>query len=141
LSTTLAPGLPIVHADAQLISRALHNLVSNALKFTEAGGTVEIITRVDDDKIEITVRDSGRGIPADEQPRLFQEYARGASSGSIEGTGLGLYIVRRSAEAHGGSVNVVSEVGEGSTFTLTLPSTPAAVTTSAGPGPLPRALA
>jgi signal transduction histidine kinase len=72
-------------------------------------------------EVAVSIADQGPGIPPEEQPRLFDRFYRASSAGSRKGTGLGLYIVRMLAEAHGGSVRVTSEVGKGSTFTFTLP--------------------
>lgn len=121
LCTTLAPQLPVIDADAQLINRALGNLLSNAIKYTERGGTVQVSTAAAEDAVLLMVSDSGCGIAAAEQGRLFQKYSRATTSRTTEGTGLGLFIVRRIAEAHGGSVSVSSDVGKGSTFTVRLP--------------------
>jgi len=110
-----------VRADRQLLSRALGNLVSNAIKYTESNGRVEITTASQPGRVTLSVRDSGCGITPATQARLFRKYSRLATSAAVEGSGLGLYIVRRIAEAHGGSVGVVSDGGEGSTFTLSLP--------------------
>ena len=110
-----------VSADRQLLSRALGNLVSNAIKYTESKGRVEITTASQPGRVTLSVRDSGCGITPATQARLFRKYSRLATSAAVEGSGLGLYIVRRIAEAHGGSVGVVSDAGKGSTFTLSLP--------------------
>jgi signal transduction histidine kinase len=121
LTTVLADQAPIVEGDVQMLSRSIGNLVSNAIKFTAREGSVQTATTVVDDKVLITVRDSGCGIAEADLPILFQPYSRGGSGLGVEGTGLGLYIVRQIAEAHGGAVRVVSVVGSGSTFTLELP--------------------
>lgn len=120
-STALAEQLPVIEADAQLLGRAIGNLISNALKFTDQGGNVRVETTGTDQAVRLVVHDTGRGIPAAQQAELFKKYSRIASGRAAEGTGLGLYIVRRIAEAHGGSVRLTSEPGKGSTFTLELP--------------------
>jgi signal transduction histidine kinase len=122
LSTVFAMGLPTVEADPQLVTRAIGNLVSNAVKYTEQGGSVELGTNMNGDSVTITVSDSGVGIPDTEISGLFEKHIRPATGRTNEGTGLGLYLVRRIAEAHGGSITVASAVGRGSTFTLTLPT-------------------
>ena len=121
LTTVLGNCAPLA-ADPQLLTRAIGNLVSNALKFTAAAGVVEVTTATRPGSVTVAVRDSGCGITPATQARLFQKYSRAATTTAVEGSGLGLYIVRRVAEAHGGSVSVVSAVGQGSTFTLSLPS-------------------
>ncbi|MGQ9675953.1 MAG: sensor histidine kinase [Chloroflexota bacterium] len=107
--------------DQDRIAQAVNNLLNNAVKYSPAG--TEIITSVRplDGDAEITVQDQGPGIPLEEQKALFQPYYRLAGAEGIKGLGLGLYIVRSIAEAHGGSVGVASEVGKGSTFTIHLP--------------------
>jgi signal transduction histidine kinase len=121
LTTVLSGDWPLLTADSQLVSRAIGNLVSNAIKYTHANGLVEITTSLRGGKVAVSVRDSGCGIAPENQGRLFQKYSRVGTSAAIEGSGLGLYIVRRIAEAHGGAVGVISDVGQGSTFTLSLP--------------------
>jgi signal transduction histidine kinase len=121
LSAREGRGTPSIEADARLLLRALGNLVSNAIKFTPAAGSVEISTSHDPRGLAIEVRDSGPGIPEAEQGRLFRKYSRVSSGVGVEGTGLGLYIVRSIAEAHGGSVEVVSCAGEGCSFVIRLP--------------------
>lgn len=112
-----------VHGDAQQIERAVTNVVSNAVKFTPAGGTVAVTTDRHGDVVRITCRDSGMGIPEAERQRLFTRFFRAsdAQAGQIQGTGLGLVIVRTIAEAHGGEVELSSVEGEGTTVTITLP--------------------
>jgi len=121
LTTVLAADGPTLSADRQLVGRAIGNLVSNAIKYTAAHGLVEITTAGQSGCVTVSVRDNGCGIAPATQARLFQKYSRVPSGTAVEGSGLGLYIVRRVAEAHGGSVAVVSAVGQGSTFTLSLP--------------------
>jgi two-component system sensor histidine kinase SenX3 len=103
------------------LSRAIGNLLSNAIKYTDADGLVEITTASRPGHVTVEVRDNGRGIAPANQVRLFQKYSRVANSAAVEGSGLGLYIVRRIAELHGGTVGVFSDLGKGSTFTLSLP--------------------
>jgi len=124
LTTALAGHCPLLTADRQLLSRAIGNLVSNAIKYTDARGRVEIATAYQPGRITVTVRDTGCGIAPATQARLFEKYSRVATSTAVEGSGLGLYIVRRIARLHGGSVGVVSDVGRGSTFALALPCEP-----------------
>jgi signal transduction histidine kinase len=117
-----ADGPPIlISADPHMLGRAIGNLVSNAIKYTPRSGRVEVTAMAAGGAVTIAVRDSGPGIAADEQDRLFQKYSRTSSAAGVEGTGLGLYIVRRFAEAHGGTVGVASQSGRGSTFTVELP--------------------
>ncbi len=111
------------------IEQLFTNLVSNAIKFTPHNGTVTVTAqRIDAEKngvIEVTVRDTGIGIPADEMEKLFQRFSRGsnAMTAMIPGTGLGLTIVKDIVDIHHGSVTVASTVGEGTVFTVRLPVT------------------
>ncbi|MGH7786499.1 MAG: ATP-binding protein [Candidatus Binatia bacterium] len=116
-----AADLPHVSADPAYIERALTNLVSNAIKFTSGGGAVVLRVACVDGWLEIAVADSGSGIAGDEQAQIFDKYKRGRAAAAIEGSGLGLFIVKSVVEGHGGSVHLESTVGEGSTFTMRLP--------------------
>ena len=110
-------------ADADLVQRALLNLIQNAIKFTAAGGSVELSTlREADQMLWLRVRDTGVGVEPAEQGRVFQRFYRADRARSIRGgTGLGLAVVRHIAEVHGGSVSLQSEVGVGSTFAFSVP--------------------
>jgi signal transduction histidine kinase len=118
------PGVGTVHGDERRIRQVVFNLVSNAVKFTPAGGRVEVSARAHDGVVEIAVADSGIGISPDDQERIFEEFqqARLPNGGSIEGTGLGLALSKRFVELHGGRLWVQSELGSGTTFRFTLPS-------------------
>jgi signal transduction histidine kinase len=124
LRVVAPPDLPHAPADAAYLERALTNLVSNAIKFSPDGGVVELRLSHDGSAIAIAVHDTGAGIPADELPLIFEKYRRGRASGAVEGSGLGLFIVRSVVDAHGGAVDVASELGVGSTFTVRLPCGP-----------------
>jgi signal transduction histidine kinase len=118
--------LPPVLADRERLAQLVGNLISNALKFTPAGGTVSIRTFVDGRNAVIEVADTGIGIPAAEQDRLFQRFFRSttATEQAIPGTGLGLVISQAIAEAHGGSITVISDAGQGARFRVELPLGP-----------------
>ncbi len=121
------PGLESLVVDQRKVKQMIYNLLSNAVKFTPAGGTVEIFARnhVVDSKsfAAIGVSDTGVGIAKEDLPRLFQPFQqiKNPLSEDQKGTGLGLALVRRFAELHGGRVEVESQVGKGSVFTLILP--------------------
>jgi signal transduction histidine kinase len=111
-----------VYADRDRLRQILANLLSNAIKFTERG-KVEIRLRdPSDGVVVIEVADSGVGIPAEEQAIIFEPFRRGARAGGVGGVGIGLALSRQLAEAMGGAVGVSSRVGEGSTFSVTLPA-------------------
>ncbi|MDH4112878.1 MAG: ATP-binding protein [Actinomycetota bacterium] len=114
-----------VRGSARDLSLLVRNLVDNAIRYTQEGGTVLVRVAGDADGVTLTVRDSGAGIPSRDLPRVFERFYRvdRARSRETGGTGLGLAIVRHVAENHGGSASVVSEFGIGSTFTVRLPST------------------
>jgi two-component system sensor histidine kinase SenX3 len=114
----------LVRADRRQLESALGNLVENAVKYSDHGGTVQVRTRVDARSIEIMVADQGHGIPAADLDRIFERFYRvdRARSRNTGGTGLGLSIVRLVASTHGGEVLVSSQEGEGSTFVLRLPA-------------------
>jgi signal transduction histidine kinase len=120
--TTLPRATP-VSLDAKLIRQALLNLMLNAIQAMPDGGTLTVEVRTTDAQLRIGVIDTGPGIPADEQARIFQAYY----SKKRGGTGLGLAMTRRIAEEHGGGVLLESQVGAGSRFTIVLPllTTPA----------------
>lgn len=114
-----------IWGEPELITTAITNLVGNAVTYSGDGSRVGVsVRRTPDDVIEVAVTDQGQGIPAEEQQRIFERFYRvdAARSRATGGTGLGLSIVKHIAENHGGQVSVWSEVGQGSTFTLRLPS-------------------
>jgi signal transduction histidine kinase len=112
---------PLVLADESILRHILANLVSNAAKYSPPGAPVNVsVTREDDDAV-FCVADSGIGIPAADRTRLFEAFQRGGNVGNIAGTGLGLVIVKRGADMHGGSVTFTSDEGRGTTFIVRLP--------------------
>jgi PAS domain S-box-containing protein len=119
-------AVPPVSGDRERLSQLVGNLISNALKFTPAGGTVTARSFVDSSRAVVEVADTGIGIPKAEQSRLFQRFFRSstATEQAIPGTGLGLVISRAIAEAHGGTIDVTSEPGEGTTFRVEIPLEP-----------------
>ena len=108
--------------DAGRLDQVITNLVSNALKYSPAGGEVRVALRERDGQIELVVGDQGLGIPAEDRPQLFQPFARGnAGMHGIPGTGLGLYVTAQIVERYGGTIRVESEPGKGSRFIVILP--------------------
>jgi len=122
LNMDLDDNLPAVMGDEAQLERVLWNLVGNAIKFTPSGGTISVSSRVDDGHVSISVKDTGMGIPEDVLPQLFTEFRRLKGAETIEGTGLGLFIVKSIVEAHGGTVLAESKQGEGSKFIVRLPT-------------------
>lgn len=117
-------GTVMVNADRGMITRAMNNLVDNALKFTPEGGTIEVnIVRANAAKgqVQIVVKDTGPGIAPEYLERIFERKVRIRQPRLVRGLGLGLYIVRNVALMHGGKAWVESELGEGSTFYLSIP--------------------
>jgi signal transduction histidine kinase len=120
----LASDLILVKLDPQKFKQVLYNLLSNAVKFTDEGGAVEIVTATSDaQRFKLIVKDTGIGIKPEDLRRLFEEFEQLDSGASRrhEGTGLGLALTRKPVELHGGSIDVESEGGRGSVFTVTLP--------------------
>ena len=124
LTMEVAPGLPDVLADPHRIHQAISNFISNAVKFSPDGSEIVVGARRKNDHVEIYVTDHGIGIPRGEQGQLFTRFHRAANAHSPDtpGAGLGLYVTKGIVEAHGGSVGVASDLGRGSTFSLTLPT-------------------
>ena len=126
LEEHVAADLPAVSADRAKLRRVLVNLLSNAVKFTPTGGRIDVNAERDGDRaVRVSVTDTGVGIPPEDLARLFDKFeqARSRATRSEKGTGLGLYITRQLVELHGGHINVESEVGQGSTFSFTIPTT------------------
>ena len=117
-------GVGIVVADAQRITQAVMNLADNAVRHTRDGDPIWLGSSMVGDQARLWVRDEGPGIDPADRERIFGRYARGNSSGPAEGAGLGLSIVRAIADAHEGRVELDSQLGLGSTFTIVLPATP-----------------
>jgi len=122
LTQRVQPAM-VVRADATRLRQVLMNLLGNAIKFTPDGGFIELNAFTVRDDVRIEVRDSGPGIPPEEQKRIFEAFYRLRESGThTEGTGLGLAITHRLVELHGGDLTLESELGHGSCFYFTLPA-------------------
>lgn len=111
----------IVSGDRSLLKTAFINLIDNALKYSADGDPVRVSLDADGREAMVTVRDRGRGIPADEQERVFEKYYRGAGTADTRGAGIGLYLVRRIIEQHGGTVKLESFADDGTVATVRLP--------------------
>jgi signal transduction histidine kinase len=120
-------SLPCIYGDPPALTSVIQNLLSNALKYSRRGGQVTIQARTvkagHEDAVQIAIHDQGAGIPGNELPHLFEPFFRGkrARAAQIQGSGLGLSLVKQVVEGHGGTIDVVSTPGAGSTFLVQLP--------------------
>lgn len=133
LEVNVDPDLPEAFADAKALGRVLGNVVENAIKYTPDNGRIVLAARGDGEWVTVSVSDNGRGVPPEDVPRLFDKFHRGRvyaeaapQSGNpdevdVSGVGLGLYLARNVMEQMGGRIAVETELGKGSTFTLSLP--------------------
>ena len=119
----MADDLSFVYGSRTALATVIWNLLDNAVKYSPECFTVWVRAELVDDRIEFRIRDHGHGVQASEQQHIFHKFIRGdaAKAGGIEGLGLGLYIVNRIVEAHGGEITLESESGRGSTFAVLLP--------------------
>ncbi len=124
LEFDLPPKLPVLQADRDKIALALHNLMGNALKYTLEGGHVVVTAAVEKGHLSVSVSDTGIGIDSEEIEKVFDKFYRSKDpqATNVKGSGLGLAIAREVARLHSGDITVESELGKGSTFTLTLPT-------------------
>jgi len=117
------PDVPaMIVADGPRVERCIINLLSNAVKYSPAGSAIRVSLSFDRAQVHITVSDNGPGIDPEDLPHIFQRFYRGKAGTGSDGLGLGLYVSRLTAEAHGGTIGVKSVPGQGSTFTLALPA-------------------
>ena len=136
LALRTEPDVDTVWADELKLKQVVLNLLTNAVKFTEAGGSVTVTARENGDVAEVTVRDTGIGIADDDRERIFEAFQRGGRGvrTTTEGTGLGLTLSKRIVELHGGRLWIESVLGEGSLFGFSLPLAP-----TPAPAPIPHA--
>ena len=131
VAADIPADLPVITADERKVRQVLLNLLSNAVKFTPDGGWIGVTANLRDGELRISVKDTGIGIPVEDQGTVFEEFRQVGqhSDRSHEGTGLGLTLAKRFVELHGGRIWVESEAGKGSTFTFAIPiERPAPVT-------------
>jgi len=122
LHTDIDGRLGQIQADERKIRQVVLNLLSNAIKFTPEGGRIDVSAEPRDGFVEVSVTDTGIGIAPEDQEKVFEEFRQvGTAAKKIEGTGLGLTLCRKFVELHGGRIWVKSQLGEGSTFTFTIP--------------------
>jgi len=123
LTIDTGEGLPALHTSEWMLHEIAENLVSNAIKYTPEGGTIAVRMRADSSELLFEVEDSGFGISAEDQTKLFTKFFRGSNKEvrTLRGTGLGLALTRTMIERLGGRVDVWSELGRGSRFSVHLP--------------------
>lgn len=123
ISVTIPQDLPNVAADTGSLGEVLGNLIDNAIKYSNEGGAIAVVASSRGNAVDIAVQDQGIGMPGNVVGSLFQKFYRShRSRETVAGTGIGLYISKAIVESHGGTINVRSEEGKGSTFTVTLPT-------------------
>ena len=122
LSVQFPSDLPTIAADRASLSEVISNLIDNAIKYSNEGGTVNVSARVDGDEVIVTVQDHGIGMPGSVVSNLFHKFYRShRSRETVAGTGIGLYISKAIVESHGGKISVRSQEGEGSMFEFSVP--------------------
>jgi two-component system sensor histidine kinase ResE len=132
ISVNAPANLPVLLADGDRLAQVFTNLVDNALKFTSAGGTIKVQAEMAQGEMQVSVSDTGRGIPASDLPHVFDRFYQvdiSRSRGKKHGAGLGLAIVLEIVQAHGGRISVRSQEGQGTNFVVNLPLTQSAATT------------
>ena len=124
LVAMISDGLPPLEGDKRRMKQILLNLISNAIKFTQAGGTIEVHADHDAGTSRIVIKDSGIGIPPEAMSRILVPFGQVESEVSRrhQGTGLGLPLAKTLVELHGGTLNIASELGRGTTVTVNLPA-------------------
>jgi len=127
VDSDIDPNVELIVADERKVKQVLFNLLSNAVKFTPSGGRVKLTARMLSDEARIAVTDTGIGIAPEEQQQIFEEFHQSNRARAQEGTGLGLTLAKKFVELHRGRLWVESDVGVGSTFTFTIPSARAPV--------------
>ena len=125
LAGTLGASELLVRGDRARLTRVLHNLIGNAVKYSPRGTPIDVDVQTQEQRVVITVRDQGVGIPAEELPRIFTRFFRASTARGVKGTGIGLAGSRAIVEQHHGHITVESAVGQGTTVTVCLPSSPA----------------
>ncbi len=123
ITLTCTPEPIVIEGDLLRLERVLYNLLQNAIKYSPAGGPIDVQIERRGDEAYLAVQDQGIGIPEEEQQKLFQRFYRASNATvrHIGGMGIGLYLVKEIVEHHGGKVEVISNEGEGSTFILRFP--------------------
>jgi signal transduction histidine kinase len=107
--------------DEKLLRSLIANLLSNAIKYSPSGGKIHCFLKLEPDFVQLQIRDRGVGISSDDRKQLFEPFYRGKNVRHIAGTGLGLIVVKKCVDLHGGSIDIVSDLGKGTTVTIVLP--------------------
>jgi signal transduction histidine kinase len=121
LRAQISESLPTIRGDSERLRQVLANLIENAVKYSPAGEIVDVLATASNGRVHVSVTDRGPGIPTEDHGVIFEKFGRARSGKAVPGTGLGLFIARSIAEAHGGSLEVQSIPEHGATFTLILP--------------------
>ena len=116
-------GMNTVCSDRKLLKNIIFNLTTNAIKFSDEGAPLELRSKITNDTMQLTIKDKGIGISEDDLGHLYSSFYRGRNAMNIQGTGLGLHIVKRYVELLSGTIELKSKLGEGSTFCITIPIT------------------
>lgn len=125
LAAEVAPDCPTFEGDERRLKQVLYNLIANAIRFSPEGGPIRINAALQDGMISLAVSDSGIGIKEEEREKVFERFRKGSNAGNVKSAGLGLALVRSFIELHGGTVNLESSVGKGTTVTCRIPLRPA----------------
>jgi signal transduction histidine kinase len=133
LSLRCPASVGSITADERRLKQALFNLISNAIKFTPSGGSIRVEARRQDDGLVLAVSDTGVGIPAADQARIFDKFERGDPQAPQSGAGLGLSLVKSLIELHGGTVTIESKPGTGTAVRCRLPAAVPAAPVQAEP--------
>jgi signal transduction histidine kinase len=124
ISLHIEGPIPVISIDGLRIGQVINNLISNSIKFTPDGGAISVSVRIANDSVEVSVSDTGVGIPRELQANIFSKFYQVKTLDRLEeknGSGLGLYIVKKIIDAHGGHISVFSDHGKGTTMIFTLP--------------------
>jgi two-component system, sensor histidine kinase and response regulator len=121
ITTTFEESLPMINGDALSLSEVFVNIIGNAIKYSPDGSKVDLKAQRQGDMILVSIKDSGVGIAPEDIPHIFEGFYRGQSGKATAGHGIGLAVSRQIVDAHGGSINVESELGKGTTFVVSLP--------------------
>lgn len=122
VKNNLPPELPLINGDEESLNRVFINVIGNATKYTPSGGEISVRAEADDHYIRVSISDTGEGIPPDKLPFIFEPFYRvKGKEDRHRGSGLGLTFCKRILEAHNGTIEATSQLGKGTTLTITIP--------------------